>query len=417
MALAAAENRLLEPLVAGIEKMSERGFEPAGDLCLLRLQRNVRRDYTDNRRDHISADGPVLVQRADHLHNRGIERHLFEALAQGCVDRSFPRICATARERDLPRVGPHSFMPFREDYAGPRSVGDCDQDGSWNFSLRAQLWKISGERRLLSRRAECGSKSFGKAELHERVYACIFAGMTEKRTAIVTGGGKRIGEHLVHVLLDQGWTVVAHVRHEEDEVAPGAVKAVAELSRIDCADRIFAVCVKLPPIRLLVNNAARFAWDDLEDFDAGEFDSHMHVNVRAPVLLTQGLAARHTGGPALIVNILDSKLAAPNADFLSYTLSKQALAGFTEIAARALAPRGIRVNAIAPALMLKSPGQSEENFRSMHDRNPLGSGVDPAHLVPALDFLIASPTVTGEVIVIDGGQRFQPPHRDVQFLE
>ena len=44
--------------------------------------------------------------------------------------------------------------------------------------------------------------------------------MTEKRTAIVTGGGKRIGAHLLEVLLDRGWTVVAHVRREEDEVAP-----------------------------------------------------------------------------------------------------------------------------------------------------------------------------------------------------
>jgi NAD(P)-dependent dehydrogenase (short-subunit alcohol dehydrogenase family) len=211
--------------------------------------------------------------------------------------------------------------------------------------------------------------------------------------------------------------VVAHVRREEDEVAQGAVRAVAELSHTDCADRIFAACAGLPPIRLLVNNAARFAWDDLDRFNPDEFDAHMHVNLRAPVLLTRAFAAKHRSGQALIVNVLDSKLAAPNADFLSYTLSKQALAGFTEITARSLAQRGIRVNGIAPALMLRSPGQTEENFRNMHSRNPLGTGVDPAHLVAALDFLIASPTVTGEVMVIDGGQRFEPPTRDVQFLE
>lgn len=257
----------------------------------------------------------------------------------------------------------------------------------------------------------------GEAELHERAYACIFIKMTDERTAVVTGGGKRIGAHLVQALLDRGWIVIAHVRREEDEVAQGAIKAVAELSHADCADRIFAACADLPPIRLLVNNAARFGWDDLDEFSPEEFDAHMHVNVRAPVLLTRAFAAQHRGGQGLIVNVLDSKLAAPNADFLSYTLSKQTLAGFTEIAARALASRGIRVNGIAPSLMLRSPGQSDENFRKMHTRNPLGTGVDPAHIIAALDFLVTSPAVTGEVMVIDGGQRFEPPSRDVQFLE
>jgi enoyl-[acyl-carrier-protein] reductase (NADH) len=67
--------------------------------------------------------------------------------------------------------------------------------------------------------------------------------------------------------------------------------------------------------------------------------------------------------------------------------------------------------------MLKSPGQSEENFRAMHERNPLGRGVTSADVVAAVDYLIASPAVTGELLTIDSGQRFDPPSRDVQFLE
>lgn len=241
--------------------------------------------------------------------------------------------------------------------------------------------------------------------------------MTGERTAIVTGAGKRVGALVARALLDRGWTVVGHVRREEDRPPSGAIKAVADLASADCASRIFAACDELPPVRLLVNNAARFAWDDLGHFNADEFDAHMHSNVRAPILLAQALAKRHSGGEALIVNLLDSKLRAPNADFLSYTLSKHALAGFTEIAARALAGMGIRVNGIAPALMLQSSGQSDANFRDMHARNPLRTGVQPSDVVAALDYLIASAAVTGEVLVIDGGQRFQPPGRDVQFLE
>ena len=242
--------------------------------------------------------------------------------------------------------------------------------------------------------------------------------MAEPRTAIVTGAGKRVGEAIARVLLTEGWAVVAHVRRETDGVPEGAVKAVADLADPGCAGAIFAAADGLPPVRLLVNNAARFAHDGIGAFSLAEFDAHMAVNARAPILLTEAFAKRHDGdGDALIANLLDSKLAEPNPDFLSYTLSKQALAGFTELAARALAPQGIRVNGIAPALMLRSAGQSEENYRRMHSANPLRRGVEPGHVLEALRYLLATPTVTGEVLTIDGGQRFAAPGRDVQFLE
>lgn len=239
----------------------------------------------------------------------------------------------------------------------------------------------------------------------------------EAATAIVTGAGKRVGAQLAQSLAERGWTVIAHVRRPGDDVPNGCRKVASDLSREDCADTIFAAADGLPPVRLLVNNAARFAWDSLAEFSPGEFDAHMHVNVRAPVLLTRKLAAGHRGGDALIVNLLDSKLSAPNPDYLSYTVSKQALAGFTQIAARDLAGSGIRVNAISPALMLQSPGQSEENFRAMHRRNPLQRGISPADIVAAVDFLLASDVVTGEILTLDSGERFSPPARDVQFLE
>jgi NAD(P)-dependent dehydrogenase (short-subunit alcohol dehydrogenase family) len=240
--------------------------------------------------------------------------------------------------------------------------------------------------------------------------------MTEAKTAIVTGAGKRVGAHIAAALLERGWIVLAHVHTDEDQVPSGAIRAVADLAVEHCAEAIFAQCEGLPPVRLLVNNAARFAWDGMSDFDVGEFTAHMNVNVRAPILLTRELALRHLGGGALVVNLLDSKLRALNPDFLSYTLSKQALAGFTELAARALADQSIRVNGIAPSLMLPSSGQSDENYRQMHERNPLRYGVTPADVVIALDYLLASSSVTGEVLLLDSGQRFSPPARDVQFL-
>ena len=246
--------------------------------------------------------------------------------------------------------------------------------------------------------------------------------MVEQRTAIVTGAGKRVGAEIARALIGDGWSVVAHVRSDGDSVPDSAVKVVADLADPGCAERIFEGAAGMPPVRLLVNNAARFAFDGFGALNAGEFDAHMAVNARAPLLLTEAFAAAHdldSGGnaDALVVNLLDAKLGAPNADFLSYTLSKHALAGLTEVSARALAPKGIRVNGIAPALMLRSAGQSEVNFAAMQRANPLARAIGAGDVIAALRYLIASPAVTGEVLTIDGGQRFWSPERDVQFLE
>ena len=245
--------------------------------------------------------------------------------------------------------------------------------------------------------------------------------MPASRTAIVTGAGKRVGAANAVALVERGWTVLAHVHDAGDSVPAGAVKVVADLQAVDCARAIFDAAAQLPPVRLLINNAARFAFDSIDAFSTDEFDAHMAVNVRAPILLTAAFAkavrAESDRTDALIVNLLDSKLSAPNPDFLSYTLAKQALAGFTELAARALAEDGIRVNGIAPALMLPSGEQSDANFKAMHRANPLRRGVEPHDVVAAIDYLLAAPAVTGEVLTIDAGQRFLGLPRDVQFLE
>ena len=241
--------------------------------------------------------------------------------------------------------------------------------------------------------------------------------MAEARTAIVTGAGKRVGRAIAQALLDDGWSVVGHVHHEGDDPPPSATRVMADLCDADSAARIFAAAEGLPPVRLLVNNAARFSHDGFGAFNASEFDAHMAVNVRGPAQLIERFAAAHDGAKdASIVNLLDAKLAAPNPDFLSYTLSKQALAGLTELAARALASQGIRVNGIAPALMLPSSGQSEENFDTMHGHNPLRRGVEPDDVVGAVRYLIGARCVTGQILVIDSGQRFLGLDRDVQFL-
>ena len=239
----------------------------------------------------------------------------------------------------------------------------------------------------------------------------------QQRTAIVTGAARRVGRSIAEALAAEGWAVLAHVRADSDEAPVGTIKVAADLEDAGAAAAIFDAAEALPPVGLLVNNAARFAWDGPGELDRGEFSRHLATNALAPASLIEEMARRHRSGTdACIINLLDSKLSAPNPDYLSYTISKAALAAVTDLYARALAPARLRVNAIAPALMLRSNGQSEENYAAMHAGNPLGRGVQPDDVIDAILYLEKAKAVTGQVIVIDGGQRFMTLERDVQFL-
>ncbi|MFL6861902.1 MAG: SDR family NAD(P)-dependent oxidoreductase [Allosphingosinicella sp.] len=241
-------------------------------------------------------------------------------------------------------------------------------------------------------------------------------------TAIVTGGARRIGAALVRALAQDGWHVLIHCHRSlaeaealAAELGDAAVVA-ADLADPRASDAIIAALEPLPPARLLVNNASLFAHDGADDFTVEGWEAHMAANLRAPALLSRAFA-RVAAPPAVIVNLLDAKLAAPNPDFFSYTISKFGLAGLTELHARAWAARDIRVCGIAPSVTLVSGPQSRDNFDAVHGLNALGRGVRVEEIVAALRFILATPTLTGQTITLDGGQRFLGLARDVQFLE
>lgn len=245
----------------------------------------------------------------------------------------------------------------------------------------------------------------------------------QPRTAIVTGGARRIGEAFARALAADGWHVLIHCHASRDAAEALAAElgqarvVVADLAAPDCAETILAGAEGMPPPALLINNASRFDADGFDDFAAEDWDAQMAVNMRAPALLIQRFAAAvPAGAGGLVVNLLDAKLAQPNPDYFSYTLSKFGLAAVGELAARALAGRGIRVCAIAPSITLLSGPQSRANFERVHAMNALRRGVAVEDLVDALGYLIASPRITGQTITIDAGQRMLGLPRDVQFM-
>ena len=242
------------------------------------------------------------------------------------------------------------------------------------------------------------------------------------RTAIVTGGARRIGREICEALAADGWHVLIHCHRSVEEAKTLAARlgnaafVQADLADPGAAETIVAALAGLPPAKLLVNNASRFVHDGADDFDAAGWDAHLDVNLRAPALLARAFAAQ-AGEGGLIVNLLDAKLANPNPDFFTYTVSKMGLAGLTELLARAWAARGIRVCGIAPSVTLVSGPQTRENFAKVHRLNALRRGIAVEEVVAALRFIVATPTLTGQTITLDGGQRFLGLPRDVQFLE
>ncbi|MBN1453205.1 MAG: SDR family oxidoreductase, partial [Anaerolineales bacterium] len=132
-----------------------------------------------------------------------------------------------------------------------------------------------------------------------------------------------------------------------------------------------------------------------------EWDAALDLNLRAPFLCAQQACLRMKRG-GLIVNVSDIGAGKAWSRFPSYTVSKAALESLTKVQARSFAP-SVRVNAIAPGLVLPSRNVTDEEWERLIGRLPLKRPATTEEVASALEFLLKNEYITGQTVVVDGG--------------
>ena len=237
----------------------------------------------------------------------------------------------------------------------------------------------------------------------------------EPGSVLITGAAVRIGRALALDFGRRGWQVAVHYHRSAaaaDEVAAEiaasggvAVALAADLAAADAAaDLLARASAALGPITCLVNNAAIFEYDTAASATIQSWDHHLAINLRAPFFLSQAMARQlpddATGN---IINLIDQRVWNLSPNYASYTISKAGLWTLTQTLAMALAPR-IRVNGIGPGPTLPNRGQTVEQFAAESIETPLGRGTDVDDICAAARYLLSARSVTGQMIVVDGGQ-------------
>jgi NAD(P)-dependent dehydrogenase (short-subunit alcohol dehydrogenase family) len=233
-----------------------------------------------------------------------------------------------------------------------------------------------------------------------------------KPLALVTGGAHRLGKAFALTLARMGYSIALHYRGSATE-AKKTVKEIRALGvdsfeiRADLTvpkkiDFLFSLVDEFKsPLKVLVNSAAVMPVGSPHELELQDWDSALDLNLRAPFLLAQEAAKRMADG-GLIVNITDIGAQKAWSRYPSYTVSKAALESLTKLLARAFAPN-IRVNAIAPGLVLQSDVVTQEQWDKLVERLPLKRAARPDEITSALEFLVNNEYITGQTIVVDGG--------------
>jgi NAD(P)-dependent dehydrogenase (short-subunit alcohol dehydrogenase family) len=234
--------------------------------------------------------------------------------------------------------------------------------------------------------------------------------------ALVTGGVHRLGKAFALTLASMKFDLLLHY-HSAEEQAQQTKNEIENLgvrvhlikADLTQPDQIHSLISELDSIlagsnqifSVIVNSAAMMTIGNPRELELQDWDSALELNLRAPFLLAQEVIKRMTNG-GLIVNISDIGAQKAWSRYPSYTVSKSALESLTRLQARSFAP-DIRVNAIAPGLVLQSDVVTQVEWDKLVNRLPLKRAAKPEEISSALEFLIKNEYITGQTIVVDGG--------------
>jgi pteridine reductase len=233
------------------------------------------------------------------------------------------------------------------------------------------------------------------------------------KVALVTGAAKRLGRAIAVHLAREGADVVVHFHHS----APEAQKVVSEITNLggraiclsaDLAkksdiEKLFAVINKqFGRLDILVNNASNFLQADFASVTEEVWDAALDVNLKAPFFCSQAAAPLLKKNKGVIINLSDIAGLLRWTGYIPHSVSKAGVSMLTRVLAKALAPE-IRVNAIAPGTITMA-GDRPDLAADFIKRAPLQRTGTADDVTAAISFLINSPFITGEVLVLDGGR-------------
>ena len=250
------------------------------------------------------------------------------------------------------------------------------------------------------------------------------SGRLDGKRTVITGGDSGIGRAVAIAFAREGADVlVVHLESEQqdgdatvrliEEAGRRGISVAADLREEQaCRAVIDRAVEELGGIDVLVNNAAyQMAQPGgIADITSAQFDRVMRTNLYATFWLSKGALEQMEEGGS-IINTTSIQGASPAPELLDYAMTKAALISFTQGLAQMLAPKGIRVNAVAPGPIwtpLIPATMHEPKVESFGQQTPLGRAGQPAELAPVYVFLASqeSSYISGAVVPVTGGQPF-----------